>query len=105
MKEVRAVLQRADEAVQQGFDCLTGTRLKIRLLIARHQPCVVGIVGVSRDSRRRRSVFIRRQRGAKLEEIEGEYTYNILTISNLEAEVGIAPRSPSPRQNLADFAP
>src|SRR5882762_5587111 len=30
--------------------------------------------------------------------------YKLLNSSNLEAEVGIAPRSPSPRQNLADFA-
>jgi len=43
MKEVRAVLQRADEAVQQGFDCLTGPRLKVRPFTPAHRPFVVGI--------------------------------------------------------------
>src|SRR6266568_4470164 len=39
---------------------------------------------------RRGSVFILHQRGAKSEEgFEGDYTYNMFIISNLEAEVGI----------------
>src|SRR6266568_9038624 len=41
---------------------------------------------------RRGSVFILHQRGAKSEEgFEGDYTYNMFIISNLEAEVGIEP--------------
>jgi len=36
--------------------------------------------------------------------LDSENIRNILIMKNLEAEVGIAPRSPSPAKNSADFA-